>query len=91
LEEFDVLEHSLYELLEGHYGLRLDHTTQTMEAAGADAYQARLLGIAVHAPVALVRGVTFLDDGQPIEYFRVIYRGDRFRFQLQTVRLRKEA
>jgi DNA-binding GntR family transcriptional regulator len=40
--------------------------------------------------MALVRGVTYLAGGHPIEYFKVIYRGDCFRFQLQTVRLHKE-
>jgi len=91
LEREDVVTHSLYSLLEEQYGLRLDHATQMMEAVGATAREAHLLGIPVRAPVALLRGVAYLVDGRPVEYFKAVYRGDRFRFELQTVRLRKEA
>jgi GntR family transcriptional regulator len=90
LESEDVVTHSLYTLLEEHYHLRLDHATQMVEAVGATAREAHLLGIPVGAPVALLRGVTFLVDGRPVEFFKAVYRGDRFRFQHQTVRLREE-
>ena len=90
LESEDVVTHSLYTLLEGHYGVQLDHATQMVEAVGATAREAHLLGIPIGAPVALLRGVTYLVDGRPVEFFKAVYRGDLFRFQLQTVRLRKD-
>jgi GntR family transcriptional regulator len=90
LEAEDVVTHSLYTLLESRYRLVLDHADQTMEAVGATAYEAYLLRIAVQTPVALVRGVTYLTDGRPVEHFKVVYRGDRFCFRLHTVRLRGE-
>jgi GntR family transcriptional regulator len=90
LEREDVVSQSLYTLLESRYRLKLDHATQTLEAVRATAYEAHLLHIPVQAPVALLRGVTYLVDGRPIELFKAIYRGDRFRFELQTVRLRRE-
>jgi GntR family transcriptional regulator len=90
LEGEDVLSQSLYTLLESRYQLKLDHATQTMEAVRATAYEAHLLHIPVQTPVALLRGVAYLVDGRPVEHFKVAYRGDRFRFQLQTVRLRRE-
>lgn len=90
LEDEDVVSQSLYTLLESRYRLKLDHATQTVEAVRATAYEAHLLHIPVQSPVALLRGVTYLVDGRPIEVFKAAYRGDRFRFELQTVRLRKE-
>jgi len=90
LEHEDVVGSSLYALLEGRYNLALDHTSQIMEVVGANAHEADLMGVPLQAPMSLVRGVTYLVDGRPIEYFKVVYRGDCFRFQLQTVRLRKE-
>jgi GntR family transcriptional regulator len=90
LEAEDVVSQSLYKLLESRYRLAMDHATQTVEAVRATAYEAHLLHIPVQAPVALLRGVTYLVDGRPIELFKAVYRGDRFRFELQTVRLRKE-
>jgi len=90
LQDEDVVTQSLYALLESRYRLALDHATQTMEAVRATAFEAHLLRIPVQAPVALLRGVTYLVDGRPVEHFKVVYRGDRFRFELQTVRLRGE-
>ncbi|NLE43712.1 MAG: GntR family transcriptional regulator [Chloroflexi bacterium] len=90
LEDEDVVTQSLYDLLETRHGLALDHATQTLEAVPATAFEARLLHISVKAPVALLRGITFLADGRPIENFKVAYRGDRLRFELQTTRLHKK-
>ncbi len=90
LEAEDVVGQSLYTLLESRYCLQLDHAAQTVEAVRATAYEAHLLHIPLQAPVALLRGVTYLVDSRPIEHFKAVYRGDRFRFELQTVRLRRK-
>lgn len=89
LEDQDLECTSLYGLLEGPYGLILDHAVQIIETTGANPYEAELLGVPVGAAMMLVRGVTYLADGRPVEYFTNVYRGDRFRFQLDAVRLRK--
>ncbi len=33
-----------------------------------------------------VQGVTYDDGDAPIEYFRALYRGDRFRFEWESQR-----
>ena len=35
------------------------------------------------ASVLVFSGVTFLEDGRPIEYFAGIHRGDRSRFEIE--------
>ena len=67
----------------------LDHAVQVIETTGATFYEAELLGVAVGTAMLLVRGVTHLADGRPIEFFKNVYRGDRFRFQLEAIRLHK--
>jgi GntR family transcriptional regulator len=89
LENEDLEHTSLYSLLEGPYGLVLDHAVQVIETTGANRYEAELLGVPVGAAMMLVRGVTYLADGRPVEYYKNVYRGDRFRFQLDAVRLHK--
>jgi GntR family transcriptional regulator len=89
LQNEDLEHTSLYGLLEGSYGLVLDHSLQVIETTGANPYEAELLGVPVGAAMMLVRGVTYLVDGRPVEYFKNVYRGDRFRFQLDAVRLRR--
>ncbi len=34
----------------------------------------------------LLEGVTRTDTGQPVEYFKAIYRGDRFKFAMDSER-----
>jgi GntR family transcriptional regulator len=74
------LEHgSLFALLRDGYGLRLADGTRTVESALADAEQARLLGLALPAPLLVVEQLTYLEGGQVIEFVRTAYRGDRYR------------
>ena len=37
-------------------------------------------------PVLLLEGTTVTDSGDPVEYFRAIYRGDRVKFALASRR-----
>jgi GntR family transcriptional regulator len=89
LENEDLEHTSLYGLLEGPYRLVLDHAVQVIETTCANPHEAELLGVPVGTCMMLVRGVTYLVDGRPVEYFKNVYRGDRFRFQLDAVRLHK--
>jgi GntR family transcriptional regulator len=77
------LEHeSLYQVLEHACGVRVHHAAQTIEASAANAYEADVLGVREGLPVLLLEGVTFTEQDDPIEHFKAIYRGDRFRFEL---------
>ncbi len=84
--ERGLLEGSLYKTLEESYGLRLGRAIQTVEAKPADEYEARLLALEVGQPVLVLERLTFLADGNPIEYVRSIYHGDRYRFTVELVR-----
>lgn len=91
LEQSRLETTSLYELLEGKYGLKLVHSAEWLEATGANAYEAELLQIPERTPMILVRGVTYLTDERPIEYYKSLFRGDRFRFKIDTSRRPQEA
>jgi GntR family transcriptional regulator len=91
LEEKDLETNSLYAQLEECYQFALDHATHVLEATGANDYEARLLGVPIGSPIVLVRGVTYLADDRPIEYFKSIYRGDRYKFRWETARPHRRA
>lgn len=59
---------------------------QTIEAAPATRREAQHLGIRPGEPVLLIRRVTRMADGAPLEYRRVAYRGDRYRYRVALVR-----
>jgi len=87
----DLVEHgldseSLYKTLENVYGLEIRHAQQTFEAKPADEYEARMLNINVGFPVLLLERLTYLLSGEPIEYVRSVYRGDKYRFTVELKR-----
>lgn len=86
LERKNLAVESLYTLLEQEYGLRLKNARQTLEATIANDYESELFGIAPGTAMILLEGVTCMEHGQPVEYFKAIYRGDRFKFELESQR-----
>lgn len=86
LEHEDLAAQSLYALLEQRPGLHLKNARQTLEATIANDYESSLLGVQPGTPMILLEGVTYLDSGHPAEYFKAIYRGDRFKFVLESQR-----
>jgi len=77
---------SLYRTLEEGYGLKLGRALQTVEAKPADEYEARLLEMEASQPVLILERLTYLATGDPIEYVRSSYRGDRYQFIIELVR-----
>lgn len=86
LEKAELGVNSLYALLEAVYHLRLDRAQQTLEATVANDYEQLLFAVQPGTPMILLEGVTYSDRDQPIEYFKAVYRGDRFKFKLESHR-----
>ncbi|MCS7240666.1 MAG: GntR family transcriptional regulator [Candidatus Bipolaricaulota bacterium] len=84
--EKGLIEGSLYKTIEDGYGLKLGRALQTVEAKPADEYEAGLLGIGVGQPVLILERLTYLANGEPVEYVRSSFRGDRYRFVIELVR-----
>jgi GntR family transcriptional regulator len=77
----DLTHHSLFALLRGVYGHRLADSTTVVEAALADAEQARLLALTLPAALLVAEQTTYLENGQIVEFVRTTYRGDRYRLR----------
>ncbi len=86
LQLHDLTAQSLYTLLEQHYGLRLAYAQQTLEATTANDYESALFGIPAGMAMLLVEGVTFLEHGGVVEYFKAVYRADRVKFAFASQR-----
>lgn len=76
---------SLYHLLRTRYGMTMARATRFMEAVSASREQADLLGVRPGDPLMLIESTTYSADGLPFEYFRAQHRGDRTRFQVETL------
>jgi len=86
LAEENLTDRSLYAVIEARYAVIPSTATQTVELSIAGAYEAARLGILEGTPVALSERVSYSEDGRPMEYTRVIHRGDRFRSVTQLTR-----
>jgi GntR family transcriptional regulator len=86
LEHEDLSAQSLYGLLEQRFGLRLKRARQTLEATVANEYECKLFGVEPGTAMILLEGVTYLEQGRPVEYFKAVYRGDRFKFAFESRR-----
>jgi GntR family transcriptional regulator len=52
----------------------------------ANEHEQSLFHIQPGAAMVLLEGVAYSAAEQPIEYFKTIYRGDRFKFELESRR-----
>jgi GntR family transcriptional regulator len=86
LEHEDLSDRSLYAVLEETYGVRLARGRRSVEATVAPQQLATALGIAVGAPVLVLRSLSVDADGRPVESFVAYHRGDRSRFEVDLVR-----
>lgn len=84
--ELDMTQRSLFETYERELGFKLHRGTRAIEARVASKEVAQQLGIPESAPVLVFNGVTYVEDGRPIEYFVGIHRGDRSRFEVELFR-----
>lgn len=71
---------SLYEVLRDKYGVSVTHAVETIETAPAAPREAALLGTEVGAPMLLVSQHSHTAEGEPVEWVRTWYRGDRYSF-----------
>lgn len=79
----DLLRHdfstaSLHRALERDYQIALVQAEQSIAAALAEPREADALGLALPAAVLRVRRVLQRQDGLPVEFVIVAYRGDRY-------------
>ncbi len=79
-EQHNLVDRSIYEIMEVEYGVVVGYARQILEPVVATPYEAELLGIAAGAPLMLEQRVAFDQHGLPVEYSKDLYRGDRFRF-----------
>jgi GntR family transcriptional regulator len=81
------LDGSLYELLEVRYGQRPHRARESLEPVTAGVREAEALEVAEGAPLMLVERTAYASSGQPLEFARDLFRGDRTRLVVWTSEL----
>jgi GntR family transcriptional regulator len=81
------LDGSLYDLLETRYGLRPHRARESLEPVTAGVREAEALDVAEGAPLMLVERTAYARSGEPLEFARDLFRGDRTRVVVWTSEL----
>ena len=81
------LDGSLYELLEVRYGLRPHRARESLEPVTAGVREAEALDVAEGAPLMRVERTAYARSGEPLEFARDLFRGDRTRVVVWTSEL----
>lgn len=65
-------------------GAGVAHARDKVEGVAADPEHAHLLGVSSGAPLLLISGVALTNSLKPVRYTEGFYRGDMFRFSVDT-------
>ncbi len=79
----DLSQGSLYQTMEELYGVIPTRATSTIEVIRCQE-EAELLGLIPGTPALQVEGTTYDAADRAVEFSRVIYRADRFRFTIES-------
>jgi GntR family transcriptional regulator len=90
LERFNLVDHSLYKILEENYGIELARSEEETSAIQPSALHRKLLNLPRKVAVLLVRRKTFTNDGRPFELATTAYRGDLYTAMVNSKRQPKQ-
>jgi GntR family transcriptional regulator len=79
LLQYDLENHSMYDILREQFGLKLASARMSVEAILADEEMSTLLGTRLPAALLVTEQLTLLGNEKTLEFVRSTYRGDRYR------------
>lgn len=85
MEEMDTAG-SLYHILQEKFQIIPTEAEETLEVTLATPEEAILLEIAEGAPLLLNQRLLFSQERKPVEFVKILYRGDRYQYYLRLTR-----
>ena len=86
LENQDLEHHQMCNVIEKTYNYPIQRRTETLEATTANTEEAWLLSVHPKSPVLLLENMVYTDKDVPMEYSRIIFRGDKIKLKLEYQR-----
>jgi GntR family transcriptional regulator len=77
---------SLYRMLQEKLNIIPSEADETLEVTLATLDEADLLQVVEGAPLLLSERVLFAQDRRPVEYVKILYRGDRYQYYVRLTR-----
>lgn len=82
----DLAHRQIFTLLEEDYGVALGEADYRITAVAAGRHVARHLEVAPGAPLLMIECTTYTQDGAPIDYEKIFYRGGQMTYFLRLKR-----
>lgn len=89
LERFNLVDYSLYQIFEEHYGIELAYSEEEISATVPKKIHRKALELPPNVAILLVKRRTFTSDGRLFELSTDAYRGDLYVAMVQSIRSRK--
>jgi GntR family transcriptional regulator len=86
LVDINLGSNSLYTYLAARYKIQMARAQSWIEVGRCRPADAALLGVRPGTPTLLLEGITYDTSDRPVEFSRVMYRADRFRFGIESFR-----
>ncbi|QQO08103.1 GntR family transcriptional regulator [Breznakiella homolactica] len=86
LEEQDLENNQMCNVIEKNYNYPIQHRIETLEATTATTEEAWLLSVKPDFPLLLLENIVYTDRELPLEYSRIIFRGDRIKIKMEYKR-----
>jgi len=86
LFEKDLEKEPLCDILEKNYGIVAKYGVETLESCNAGANEVRHLKLTKGSPLLLLKYTMYSQSGEPFEYTKVVFRGDRIKLRFSFSR-----
>lgn len=80
------LTQDIFPMLENVFAIHLDHADLKIEAIAATESLAQNLNVDVDSPVLRIQRLVYSQNGEPVDFEYLSYRGDAFQYQLRVDR-----
>ena len=83
--EDDIRNHTMFDIIKNRLHLVVGKVNQTFEARSADVEVAGQLNIGILDPVLYVETFVYGEDGDPIEFSQIYYRGNQHKYSIELL------
>lgn len=78
----DLSQHSIHYFIENQLGFSIDYAVMEIEAIAASPKQSLQLNVKKGTALLLIKQITFLSNGRPIQLVEAVSRSDKFKYSL---------
>ena len=86
LDNHDLEHKQMCDVIEKDYNYTIQRRTETLEATTANVEEAWLLSVHPNSPLLVLENMVYTVNDTPLEYSRIIFRGDKIKIKLEYQR-----